>query len=202
MNDVRWADFSEAEAVADHVGRVLAQGNARIAMPGGRTPIPVLELIARGNDRVERAEIVPTDDRLVPDDHPASNYGLLSKLLNRDGVQVQRLREGDSVDRFDLVWLGMGTDGHIASIFPNAMDSLTEGRQVARTRPDPLPAEAPFERLTLTIESLADTDETILVIQGTEKRRVLERAIAQEEDLPIARLIERSTAPFKVYWRE
>jgi 6-phosphogluconolactonase len=202
MNNIRWAPFGGAEAVADHVGQVLGRAGARIAMPGGSTPGPVLEMLAGRDLGAEAAEIIPTDDRLVPMDHPASNYGLLSKTLTVGGVRVLPLREGDPVARFNLVWIGMGADGHIASIFPSAMNELAEGRWVVRTRPEPLPAEAPYERLTLTLQALADTDETILVIRGAEKKSVLRRAMNGEEDWPITRLIARSTAPFKIYWRE
>lgn len=196
MNEWRPAD---PEDIADRLAGVLTRANAVVAVPGGRTPLPILQALAR---RDVQGTIWLVDDRIVPHAHPASNFGLLSRALANTGLSLAALDEGASVPRFDLVWLGMGADGHIASIFPNALDSLVMGRAVVRTRTDPLPPEAPFERLTLTIEALADTDQAILVITGRDKRRVLEDALAGTSDLPISRFIEALSAPLTVYWSE
>ena len=196
MNDWRPAD---PEVIADRLAAVLTPTDAVIAVPGGRTPQPVFEALAR---REVQGTVWLVDDRIVPHDHPASNFGLLSRALGGSGLALVPLEESESVPRFDLVWLGMGADGHIASIFPNALDALITGRTVLRTRPDPLPTEAPFERLTLTIEALANTQAAILVITGRDKRRVLEEALEGRSDLPISRFIKALSAPLTVYWSE
>lgn len=194
MSDWRPVD---PEAVADHLAQVLNSAQAIVAAPGGKTPLPILEALAR---RDVSGTVWLVDDRIVPHDHPASNYGLLSRTLAGTELALVALEDGASVPHFDLVWLGMGADGHIASIFPNAMNDLAQGRTVVRTRPDPLPLEAPFDRLTLTLEALADTSEAILVISGEPKRRVLEEALEGLSDLPISRFVARLTAPLTVYW--
>src|SRR3546814_1307338 len=96
----------------------------------------------------------------------------------------------------------MGNDGHIASVFPNAMQALSTGTKVQRTTPDPLPPEAPFERLTLTLPALANAGEIILVARGAEKRRVLDAAIAGTSDLPVARLLSMAQGPVTIFWSE
>lgn len=194
MNDWLAAD---PEAVAEHLARVLTRNDAVVAMPGGRTPVPILNVLSRLE---VSGSVWPTDDRLVPFDHPASNFGMLAGALPT--LRVVALEEGASVPRFDLVWLGMGADGHVASVFPNAMHDLVAGATVRRTRPDPLPPEAPFDRLTLTIEALANTAQAILVIAGAEKRRVLDAALAGASDLPISRFVAMLRAPLTVYWNE
>lgn len=193
MNDWLAAD---PEAVAEHLARVLTRNDAVVAMPGGRTPVPILSALAEWN---VSGTVWPTDDRIVPRDHPASNVGLLSRALPE--LDVVPLNEGLATPCFDLVWLGMGADGHVASIFPNMLDDLMEGK-VARVRPDPLPPEAPFDRLTLTIEALANTAEAILVIAGASKGRLLEAALSGDGDLPISRFIEELSVPLTIYWNE
>ncbi|PTQ10871.1 6-phosphogluconolactonase [Sphingomonas oleivorans] len=200
MTDIVWAAHADAEAVADRIASVLSRPGPRsIAVPGGRTPIPIFDLLRRQPLPWGKATVTLTDDRIVPHDHPASNFGLLSQALDATPAHLVPLSEGMALSRFDLVWLGMGADGHIASIFPGS--NLPESpATVLRTLPDPLPPEAPFERLTLSQSALLDTDELILVLRGADKRAVLEAAIAGENDLPIARLIRAATSPITIFW--
>jgi 6-phosphogluconolactonase len=71
-----------------------------------------------------------------------------------------------------------------------------------RTTPDPLPPEAPFERVTLPMAALTHTHEMILVIRGAEKRALLESALRRDHNLPIAMLLERLSAPLTIYWSD
>src|SRR5690606_4963640 len=90
---------------------------------------------------------------------------------------------------FALAWLGMGADGHIASLFPNTDPQVHDSARVRRIVPDPLPPEAPFERITLTIPALLHSRELLFVIRGADKRAVFEAAAAGGNDLPVARLL-------------
>jgi len=203
MNEIVWAERADDAAVADHLAGVITRpGRKSIAVPGGRTPLPILQKLAARELCGRGAEITLTDDRLVPEDHPASNYGVLRTALEGSGLHVSPLSLGDPTDLFDLVWIGMGADGHIASIFPACAEQLVAGRTAIRTRPDPLPPEAPFERVTLTIEALADTREMIVVIRGRDKRVVLEEALNGTNGLPISMLLARLNAPLTIYWTE
>ena len=203
MSDIVWAEHADCGAVADHLAGVITRpGVSRLAVPGGSTPIPILRCLGRRDLGRARAELTLTDDRLVPHDHPASNYGLLRRSLEDTPLELQPLEPGDRPGRFDLVWIGMGADGHVASIFPNAADGLLDGAAAVRTTPDPLPPEAPFERVTLPLAALLDSDELILVVRGREKRAILEAALRRDHNLPIAMLIERLSAPLTIYWSE
>jgi 6-phosphogluconolactonase len=203
MSDIEWAEHAGCGAVADHLAGIITRpGFSRLAVPGGSTPLPILRCLGRRDLARARGEITLTDDRLVPDDHPASNYGLLRRTLGDSRLSLLPLEPGDRPGRFDLVWIGMGADGHIASIFPNKAATLLEGNAAVRTAPDPLPPEAPFERVTLPLQALLDTDELILVIRGREKRALLEAAIRRDHSLPIALLIERLSSPLTIYWSE
>ena len=88
-----------------------------------------------------------------------------------------------------MVWLGMGADGHIASLFPNTDPQVDEPARIKRLTPDPLPPEAPFDRITLTIPALLDSDALMFVIRGEEKRGVFDAGAAGGHDLPVARLL-------------
>jgi 6-phosphogluconolactonase len=83
----------------------------------------------------------------------------------------------------------MGGDGHIASLFPNTDPRVDDPLPVRRLTPDPLPPEAPFDRLSLTIPALLASDELLFVIRGADKRAVFETAARGEGDLPVARLL-------------
>jgi len=203
MSKIAWAEHADGGAVADHLaGVIMRPGTSRLAVPGGSTPVPILRCLGRRDLGRARAELTLTDDRLVPHDHEASNYRLLRRSLNGGALELRPLEPGDRPGRFDLVWLGMGSDGHVASIFPNDAERLAGGQTAVRTVPDPLPPEAPFERVTLPMEALLDADELILVIRGRPKRDLLEAALRREHNLPIAMLLDRLAAPLTIYWSE
>jgi 6-phosphogluconolactonase len=83
----------------------------------------------------------------------------------------------------------MGADGHVASLFPNTDPRVDAPSTVRRLTPDPLPPEAPFERLTLTLPALLNSDALLFVIRGKEKRTLFEAAAVGVNDLPVARLL-------------
>jgi 6-phosphogluconolactonase len=144
--------------------------------------------------------IALTDDRCVPDDHAASNFGKIFAALGKTGATFERLVEGAAVAPFDLVWLGMGEDGHVASLFPHMQAELRPGATVIATTPIPLPAEAPFDRLTLNWKALKATRAIILVVTGAAKRALIERAIAGEDDYPVAQILRGDGPPVTIYW--
>lgn len=202
MTDPIWAKPGDAAAVAERIAReiVLSRGR-RIAVPGGSTPLRIFDLLAERRLDWRGTTLMLTDDRQVPRDHPASNFARLEAALGDSGATLVGLSEGDPVAPFDLVWLGMGADGHIASLFPRMTASERPGPHVIATVPDPLPPEAPFPRLSLNFEALLRTREIILVLTGEEKRVLLERVVAgRAEDLPVARLVRDATSPVKIYW--
>ena len=131
----------------------------------------------------------------MPEDHPASNTGKIRALLEPAGAEVVALTVMEAVPHFALAWLGMGGDGHIASLFPNTDPRADDPQRVRMLTPDPLPPEAPFDRITLTIPALLDSDELVFVIRGAEKRGLFEAAVRGENDLPVARLLAAARQP-------
>ena len=200
---VTWANPGDLAAVAARIAAEVARpGAKRIAMAGGSTPAKVLEILAAQNLDWAGTTIVPTDDRQVSPDHPASNVGALRRAFAGTAAMVLPLVEGERPGRFDLVWLGMGADGHIASLFPRMCAEPCRRRRVIATTPIPLPPEAPFARLSLNRKALAATAATIVVITGAAKRAVIEAALAGSDTLPISDVVRNPRAPVTIYWSE
>lgn len=160
-----------------------------MTVPGGSTPFPILERLAKAPLPWHRISVWPGDDRLVSDDHPASNLGRIRAALAPAGAQIVPLEEDAAPPHFALAWLGMGGDGHIASLFPNTDPRPDDPRRIRRLTPDPLPPEAPFDRISLTIPALVDSDEIVFVLRGADKRALFEASARGEHDLPVARLL-------------
>ncbi|MCB2065842.1 MAG: 6-phosphogluconolactonase [Erythrobacter sp.] len=192
--------FSDAD-IAGFIEKVLRQALAApgrevaISVPGGSTPFPVMRELVQADLDWARIVVWPGDDRVVPEDHPASNTGKIRALFEPVGARVATLSEQAVPPHFALVWLGMGADGHIASLFPNTDPRADDPQAVRRLTPDPLPPEAPFDRLTLTIPALLDSDMLMFVIRGADKGAVFEAAAAGLNDLPVARLLASADQP-------
>lgn len=193
------ANASDADIAAwlhDRLTNALEDGSEiAIAVPGGSTPFPILERLAKSDLDWARIHVWPGDDRLVDEGHPASNVGRIRALLEPAGARIVPLAEQAQPPHFALVWLGMGGDGHIASLFPNTDPDPADPLPVRRLTPDPLPPEAPFDRVTLTIPALLASNELLFVIRGDEKRAVFAAAVAGENDLPVARLLRAANQP-------
>lgn len=185
------SDREVADWLEQHLGAALALSQQiAVTVPGGSTPFPILADLAARPLPWGRIAVWPGDDRIVAEDHPASNVGRIRALLEPVGARIVALSEDAAPPRFALAWLGMGADGHIASLFPNTDPSVDDPLRVRRLTPDPLPPEAPFDRLSLTIPALLASDELLFVIRGADKRAVFEAAARGESDLPVARLLK------------
>lgn len=190
-------DTHIADWLAERLSAVMAsrEGPVTITVPGGSTPFPIMERLLQRDLDWTRLVVWPGDDRIVSEEHPASNTGKLRALFEPAGAEVVTLTEMEAVPHFDLAWLGMGADGHIASLFPNIDPRVDEPQAILRLTPDPLPPEAPFDRISLTLPSLLASDAIVFVMRGADKREIFDSALAGKHDLPVARLLSAAKQP-------
>ena len=195
MANITLVEHADDHAIAAWLEQKLfaelrdSEGRIAITVPGGSTPFPIFERLKDSAIDWSRIDVWPGDDRIVPEDHAASNTGKIRSLLEPAGARIVALSPDAQPPRFALAWLGMGADGHIASLFPNTDPKVDDPQTVRTLTPDPLPPEAPFDRITLTIPALLNSDALVFVIRGEDKRAVFDAAAAGENDLPIARLL-------------
>ncbi|MEZ4439704.1 MAG: 6-phosphogluconolactonase [Polyangiaceae bacterium] len=196
-----------AARAAELVAARIAEGSCRLALAGGNTPRPVYRRLAERPELPwSGVEIFFGDERLVPPDDPASNEGMaratLLDALPAPGPRVHRIEtergaEGAATHYatllskpLDLVLLGMGGDGHTASLFPGGP---LDGAAVIATE-SPVP---PHRRVSLSLSTLNAADQVVLLVAGEDKATRLAEAFAQrvrpmtERRLPVALLAPR-----------
>ena len=199
MNDVELVIVEDEREVAAVVGERLARAareGGSVVLTGGKTPEQAYEEAAKRANDWSKVDLWWGDERCVPPDHDESNYGmakraLLDRLevaprsvhrikgeLGKEEAAAQYERELDDT-QLDLLLLGLGPDGHVASLFPNA--------PTLRQRKKVLPAEPglePFlDRVTLSIPALRGAREIIFLLAGESKADAAARAFGSEPSL-------------------
>jgi 6-phosphogluconolactonase len=212
-----------AGTVADALAKAIeARGQATLAVSGGSTPKRFFEALSHQPIDWERVAITLIDERLVPDGHPRSNHRLAREHLLKhraararfvplysdagDADQAAGIAAG-RIDRLglplDVAILGMGTDGHTASFFPQGS---TLGLATDPACPHSVMAiEAPGAgepRLTLTLPRIVEAGLIVLHIEGAGKQAVLEQALepGPAEEMPVRAVLRNARQPIEIYW--
>jgi len=200
-----------AKAIEAALRRGLVErGRAALVATGGRSPGPVYDRLSQAPLDWAHVAVTLSDERQVDAGSPNSNARLLGERLFVGPAAAARfLPLTDDAEPalaklmpFDAVMLGMGEDGHVASLIPGspvmaqAMDPLGE----ALTAESPAGfGSPPLARITLTLSALLQSRAIFLLIAGEAKRQVIARAQAGE-DLPVRAILGQDRAPVRVLW--
>ena len=214
-----------AETLGDHIAERLEQavnnrGNAILVVSGGSTPKPLFQYLSHKPLDWSKISVTLADERGVPPDSELSNARLVQENLlqnlaasarfiplHTDGVELEAsVKHADKrlseLPRYDCVILGMGGDGHTASIFPQAsnrdqalaLDNPASAMLIDPVTVDPL-------RITQTARRLLDTDWMVLHITGEEKVQLLDQILKHPDPQkwPISFFLGQTEIPFSVY---
>lgn len=223
--------FADREALADAAAGLIAlqlseaiaaRGHAGFIVTGGASPEPVYDRLAKTHLDWRKVTATLSDDRWVDAKDPHSNellvrtrlqtglaapMGLVSLKYPAPSVEAGSAMADEAVDGLfpvDVTLLGMGEDGHIASLFPD--DPIAEYglnlHAAKRVVGVAMSGLAPFlPRISLTLPALIDTGLVLLLIAGEAKRALIERVLAETGyDPPVARLIRQTAAPVRIFW--
>jgi len=195
---------------------LAAHGRATLVVSGGTSPVAFFHHLRRLPLSWERITVVPSDERVVPLDHADRNEAMIRRELLQGAAAGASLRgllpaSGSTANlpqlaetlplSFDAVVLGMGTDGHTASLFPGAPQL-----EAALRSPEPLALlDVPSlgaERVSLTPSALLATRRIDLLIFGPEKRAIYESAVAGDDigELPVRCVLHQNQVPVRVFW--
>ncbi|WP_420959441.1 6-phosphogluconolactonase [Brucella sp. IR073] len=228
---IEWHEFADSAALASALSAEIAarldkavreRGEAVLAVSGGTTPVALFEALSQHDIDWASVTVTLVDERLVPPDNARSNERLVRThllkakagkakfigLYNAAPTPEEAAKAADDWIAalsmpFDVVVLGMGTDGHTASFFPGG-DRLGDAIDPQGTALVlPMQAEGAGEpRLTLTLPVIVEARFIVLHIEGAAKREVLTRAMetGTETEMPIRAVLNHAATPVQVYW--
>lgn len=216
-----------AKAVAaDLRGALARHGEACIALSGGNTPKRFLQALSRQTLDWRRVTVLPIDERWVPPENPRSNERLLRENLLQELAADARLlplwRPTDTPEAaleavltrvastglpLDVAVLGMGDDGHVASLFPDLGHANPGHRDIGLQPRGRAPVMAirtaamPEPRMTLTLSAIFTAPALYLHIEGAAKRAVLDQAARDPRcTLPIRSVLAGAPSLPQLYW--
>lgn len=217
---------SLASVVAAQLREALLDKDlATLIVSGGGTPLPMFRELRKQDLDWSRVHITLADERWVPEGHADSNTSLVKRELLQEAAtaahfiplwnDADTLEQGvartDALlasysDPFDVVILGMGNDGHTASLFPCAdTGALEKGLAATQESAVPMrPTTAPHERISMTFMRLLKSRHIILHTSGADKRETLVRALSSDvvKEMPIRAFLQQQSVPLSLYWAE
>lgn len=216
FGDVARMATTLATDIARHLrDAVAARGIASFVATGGTTPAPLYRALAQCDVPWSRVVITLSDERWVAPDHPASNEGMVRRMLLVGAASAVRFvplktdaptpaeaeldaeRAIESMPfPFDVCLLGIGTDGHVASLFPG-LPMRDDGYVQSASVPT---AAGAVDRLSLTMGALAGSRWICLMFTGAEKLAVFRAAQTGLSSSPLGELLARTKSQVAAYW--
>ncbi|KVU48003.1 6-phosphogluconolactonase [Burkholderia ubonensis] len=206
-----------AQAVGDALRAALARpARATLAVSGGTSPRPFLQTLSHAALDWASVDVTLVDDRWVPEDDAASNARLVRDTLLQHAAApatfLPLVDTGAALDAHvaalnanpahrlpDVAVLGMGEDGHTASIFADAPEwdhAITTAERFVAVHP----GAAPHARVSFSLDALKRIDRLFLLIAGNRKREVLEAAASSPQKNAISQLANDKGTQLDVYW--
>ncbi|AWB67819.1 6-phosphogluconolactonase [Saccharobesus litoralis] len=228
MNLVEYKDTNELNpAFAERVAGLLkdaikAKGCASLVVSGGSTPLPFFKALSQIELAWDKVTITLADERWVDADHKDSNTSLVKNNLLQNNAAVATFAEIKTSEAsafgaeasvtaslsglpqpLDVLILGMGEDGHTASLFP-CSEQIAEGFASDDLVIAVQPTTAPHERMSLTLKSLLNAQQIFLHIVGKSKKDVLDKALAADDkfEMPIRAILQQNDVPVDVIYTE
>lgn len=234
MGNEKFFDSREAllaalqeDCVAELSAALKERGQASFMVSGGSSPAPLYQRLSQINLDWSSVSVALVDERWVDRDHPKSNETfVVDNLLQHQAASAQLqgmknaanspaegLAECEAAYRklpqpFDLTILGMGPDGHTASLFPHAeglekaLDPESDELCAAITAHESEVTGAFTERMTLSLAGLLKSRRLVLLITGEDKLKAL-RAAQEGSDvsaMPVRAVLQQSKVPLDIYW--
>ena len=194
---------SEFVAAVSRLYLAAGQSRFRVALSGGSTARLCYEALAASNESAidwASVSVFWGDERCVPLDDPDSNFRLADEaLLSKVGpvASVHPMRCEDGADTYDrllrsapplhLVHLGLGPDGHTASLFPESSALDASPGELVSLNDDPFGTN-PHRRMTLTFAGIERAEHAIVTVSGAGKQEAFARVLAGDQSAPAARL--------------
>lgn len=201
---------------------IVKKGHASIAVSGGKSPIPLFKQLSEQAIAWDKVYITLVDDRWVDENHDSSNEKSVltyllqnqAKLANFIGLKnnAKTPYEGEQLTEkklqefplpFDIIILGLGEDGHTASLFPHA-ENLHQGLDMhsGKLVVGMTPLTAPFDRMTLTLPTILQSHHIYLFLLGQTKRNTLDKALKGNDvdEMPIRAVLQQQHVDVTIFW--
>ncbi len=222
------------KSIAENCANKLSQqikhlGEASFIIPGGTTPSPAFKLLSNTDLPWDKITIAQSDERWVDANHSQSNEKLTrtSLLINQakkanyismkndqatpfEGEQKTNQHYQNLSSPFTITMLGMGLDGHVASLFPGAKNiiealSLTNENLCIAINAQGCPVAGDYpDRISLTLSAILNSTTIILLITGKEKMAVIQTALEKKptRNLPVSYILHQTETPVEIFWSE
>lgn len=201
---------SASQALAQSLAGTLRaaieeKGEASLVVSGGSSPVRMFHCLREIDLPWDKVTVVPSDERDVPLDHPDRNEAMIARELLQGQAAAARLCSllpaDELPERFDAVVLGMGDDGHTASLFPDSpkiKKALKSDKDIYRLY---VPSKG-MERITLTPQALLRSGRIDLLFFGPDKREVFRwaREGNKVRAMPVRFVLKQDKVPVSVYW--